>query len=100
MFRIFKLPKYNRFNYEPRYFDPEKEERENRVKELVRKYNPSEPAEKISATNAEKVYTPMIKGQMKHYMTRKKAGSNRASNIRLAAILSLLFLISYLIFYV
>ncbi len=31
---IFKLPKYKQFNYEPRYYDPIKEEREERIRQI------------------------------------------------------------------
>jgi hypothetical protein len=34
IFRFFKLPKHRRYEYIPRYWDPDKEEREARLKEL------------------------------------------------------------------
>lgn len=36
LFNFFKTPRHQRYNYIPRYWDPEKEEREARMKELDR----------------------------------------------------------------
>ncbi len=42
MFRFFKLPRHRTFDYKPRYWDPEKEELEKRVK-AVEKRNENDP---------------------------------------------------------
>ena len=34
MFELFKKPEYRKFNLKPRYWDPEKEEREAREKRI------------------------------------------------------------------
>ncbi len=36
MFKFFKTPKHQRYEYRPRFFDPEKEEREERIETLLK----------------------------------------------------------------
>jgi hypothetical protein len=87
--RLFKLPKYNEFNYIPRYYDPEKEAREERMKKIKQEAGVSD----------EKEYVPMMKGSFRRFHRTAKR-DNKVSNIRLLVILILLFLASYyLIFY-
>lgn len=92
---LFKLPKYNYFNYQPRYYDPEKEARDERTAVIL-----SEMGVKDENTEeVEPTYRATIKGKMRHYYS-PRAKSNKQSNIRLLLIAGFLFFLSYfLIFY-
>lgn len=86
---FFKKPEHKRFNIEPRYWDPAKEERderENRIKA------------ELGMTDNNDQYIPNVKGQIKRSLLHKNADmreSNKKSNIRLFIILFLLLLIAY-----
>lgn len=82
--RFFKLPKYNEFNYIPRYYDPEKEARQERLKKLKQEKGEFDDSE----------YTPLIKGQMRRFHRSAKR-EKKVSNLRLLVILILLFLAFY-----
>lgn len=88
---LFKQPEYKRFNLKPRYWDPEKEAREERVKR----------ARAELALEGEEVYVPDIRGQFRNEYERRKAmrmnaGSSRT--VRLFMILVLLFLGAFYLF--
>ncbi|MFT5749747.1 MAG: hypothetical protein ACI93S_001010 [Ancylomarina sp.] len=86
---FFKKPEHKRFNIEPRYWDPAKEERderENRIKS------------EIGMTDDNGQYMPNVKGQMKRSLRHKGTDvrqSNKKSNIRLFIILLILLLVAY-----
>ena len=86
---FFKKPEHKRFNIEPRYWDPakeEREERENRIKA------------ELGMTDDNGQYIPNIKGQMKRSLRHKNADvrhSNKKSNIRLFIILVILLIIAF-----
>ncbi len=86
---FFKKPEHKRFNIEPRYWDPAKEERderENRIKA------------EMGMTDENGQYIPNVKGQMKRSLRHKSADvrqSNKKSNIRLFIILFILLLVAY-----
>jgi hypothetical protein len=86
---FFKKPEHKRFNIEPRYWDPAKEERderENRIKS------------EIGMTDENDQYIPNVKGQMKRSLRHKGTDvrqSNKKSNIRLFIILLILLLVAY-----
>lgn len=84
-----KLPRHKQFEYKPRYWDPEKEEREERIKEIKREMGievPSVPGR-----------TTIRRGSFRQRQ-KQKVKATRASNIRLIVILAVLFIIFYLIF--
>jgi len=90
MFTQFLNPRKPRqFNYTPMYYDPEKEEREERIKALKEKYN-------YKDSGKEKEYMPNIKGQF-------RAGNQKNKNIvhkinfRHIVILAVLFIIALLL---
>ncbi len=86
---FFKKPEHKRFNIEPRYWDPakeEREERENRIKS------------ELGMTDDNGQYIPNIKGQLRRSLRHKNAdvrSSNKKSNIRLFIILIILLIIAY-----
>ena len=88
--RFFKLPKHKQFNYQPLYYDPEKEAREARAKRIAAS----------SGDNSEKKYIPNIsRGSMREYYKREKKKVHKQSNIRLIFIIAILFIIAYLLLF-
>jgi len=89
--RFFKLPKPRRFNYSPLYWDPEKEEREDRIRRIRQEMGidiPSDPTR-----------TTIRRGSFRQASQKTKVKAARSSNIRLLVILAVLFLLAYLLFY-
>jgi len=88
---FFKINKNRRFNYIPRYYDPGKEELEERIRDIE--------IEMGVSRKDDEVYTPRIhRGMMTgRHSSRRKA--NFQSNLRLLVILAILLLISYILFF-
>ena len=87
---FFKINKHKQFNFTPRYYDPQKEDLEKRIKSI----------EQEMGVNEGEAYRPSIrKGQMTNYFRGKKRKAQKQSNIRLIIILIVLFLISYFLFF-
>ena len=87
---FFKINKNRRFNFIPRYYDPQKENLEKRIKSIEQEMGVKEG----------EAYRPSIrKGQMTNYFNRKKGKAQKQSNIRLIIILLVLFLVSYFLFF-
>lgn len=84
-----KLPRHKRFEYTPRYWDPEKEERESRVRQIKK-----EMGIEVSSNPTR---TTIRRGSFRQRQ-KQKTKATRASNIRLLVILAALFIIAYLIF--
>ena len=77
----------------PRYYDPDKERREERVRRIK--------AEMGIKDEDGDTYVPRIqKGTMTNYFHQKRRKVQKYTFIRLVVILLLLFLISYVFFYV
>jgi hypothetical protein len=89
--RFFKLPKPNQFSYSPRYWDPEKEEREERIRRIKQEMGIDVPRDPTKTT--------IKRGSFRQASQRTKVKATRSSNIRLLIILAALFLIAYLLFY-
>lgn len=87
--KFFRLPQNKRFNYRPIYYDPVKEAREERKKEIEK--------------NADNLFDVRYAGRLRrgamreHYDRAKKV--NRQSNIRLVLIIIVLLFITYLLLY-
>jgi len=89
--RFFKLPKHKKFNYQPLYYDPEKEERAERKREIEIELG----VKREEGGN----YKPTIRrGSMRNYY-RKNNKVRRQSNVRLVIIFVVLVLLAYLILY-
>ena len=87
---FFKINKNRRFNFIPRYYDPQKENLEKRIRSIEQEMGVKEG----------EAYRPSIrKGQMTNYFNRKKGKAQKQSNIRLIIILLVLFLVSYFLFF-
>ena len=89
--RFFKLPRPNQFNYSPRYWDPEKEEREERIRRIKQEMGVEVPTDPTRST--------IRRGSFRQASQQTKIKATRSSNIRLLVILAALFLIAYLLFY-
>jgi len=87
--RLFKLPEYRKFTYRPLYHDPEKEEREARMRKLRAEAGTQPPGS----------YTPGIqRGTMKTYF-KKGETVRKQSNTRLILIILFLLFVSYLLLF-
>ena len=89
--RFFKLQKPKRFEYNPIYWDPEKEERDDRINRIRQEMG-------IDIEGGT-VKTSLTRGSFRQYKRKTKVRASRSSNIRLVIILAVLFLLAYLIFY-
>ena len=85
---IIKLPSHKQFNYIPRYYDKEKEEREERRKARARTLG-------IEEKEVQNNPGPSLrKGSMRgHY--HKKEDSKRTSTVRLVIIIFILLVVAY-----
>ncbi len=90
---FFKKPEHKRFNIQPRYWDPAKEEREEREKRI---------RGELGLRDENEPYIPNIKGRMKTQLRHAHFNSNGArnkSNIRLLLIFVLLAIAAYIYIY-
>jgi len=94
--KFFSLPKAKQFRYEPRFYDPAKEElaeRERRIKEELGIIDDSDPRAR---------YVARIKGQFRKSAGKESKlteGARRSSNRRLWILIILLGLLFYFFFY-
>ncbi len=91
----FRIPKPKRFEYTPRYYDPQKELREERERRALRELE----NEKAGNTDG---YRPIEKGDAKHYFSFSRPSSRRISRggflLRLITII-LALTVALLVFY-
>lgn len=88
--RFFKLPGRKGFNYKPLYYDPVKEQREIRKRELEKELGIKDIGS----------YVPNITpGSMRAHSKRVRTKVQRSSNIRLIIIIIILLFLAYLILY-
>ena len=90
---FFKRPEHKRFNLKPRYWDPAKEEREDREKRIKAE---------LGMTDENDQYIPYIKGRMKSELRHRHSdarGARQKSNFRLFVILIILLFAAYIYFY-
>lgn len=93
----FKIPRAKRFEYIPRFYDPQKEMRRERERRILRELE----NEKSSNEDASG-YKPMGKGDVKHYFSYSRASGRRISRgnflLRLITIV-LALVVALLVFY-
>ncbi len=89
--KFFHTPKNKQFNFQPRYYNEEKEELEKRIQKIKREMG-------VEDDDTVKPYTPNIKGQMRGYF-RKNIEQKRKSTVRLVVILIVLFALVYFLLY-
>ena len=89
---LFKIPPHKIFEFKARYYDPVKEEFDQRVERAKRDAGAS------SAINEKGEYVPAVKGQMRCYINRTYASTQRRnSNFRMIIIAAVLAFIAYYI---
>ena len=86
-----KLPGHKRFEYTPRYWDPEKEEFEERVRQIKQEIGIDVPRDPNRTT--------IKRGSFRQVRQQTKVRASRNSNLRLVIILAVLFVLAYLIFF-
>ena len=87
---FFKRPQHKRFNLQPRYWDPAKEEREDREKRIK---------SELGIKDKNVPYTPNIKGQMRKEFRHKYSdvnGTRQKSNFRLLIIFVIIASAAYI----
>jgi len=89
--RFIKLQGHKQFNYSPRYWDPEKEEREVRIRRIKQEMGIDMPSDPNRTT--------IRRGSFRQAAQKTKVKATRSSNIRLLIILAVLLLLAYLLFY-
>lgn len=89
---FFRLPEYNVYDYKPRFYDPDKEERKGRRIEL------REMRGKTQINIEDDEYKPgsTIKGSFRPRMSRT-AYRSRSSRLRLFIIMAALFFLAYIL---
>ncbi len=89
---FFKQNMAKEFNFIPRYYDPDKERREERLRRIKMEMGIKDEGDE---------YVPRIqKGSMTNFFRQKKKRVQRYTAIRLIVILLVLFAISYIFFYI
>ncbi len=89
--QMVKLQGYKRFKYTPRHYDPDKEELEDRVRQIKQELG----YELKRNSNR----TTLKRGSFRQVRQQAKTKATKASNLRLVVILTLLLIIAYLIFF-
>jgi len=89
--RFIKLPGHKQFNYSPLYWDPEKEAREERIRQIKQEMGVEVPTDPNRTT--------IKRGSFRTAGKNAKVKASRTSNIRLLVILAILLFLAYLIFY-
>jgi len=95
--RFFYLPGTKKFNITPRYYDPDKEEREDRERRIKEEMGIADEKK-----DDFKNYRPNIKGRFRMAQegaVKSAEDARRASNRRLIILILILALIMYLFFY-
>ena len=88
--RFIKLPGHKQFNYSPRYWDPEKEERDGRIRQIKQEMGVDVPSDPNRST--------IKRGSFRQVRQKAKVKANRSSNIRLVVILAVLLILAYILF--
>ena len=95
--KFFHIPRARQFNITPRFWDPDKEEREERERRIKEELGIVD--EKVDDG---KPYSPNIRGQFRSAQGWQSKSSEKArknSNTRLIILILILCLIFYLFFY-
>ena len=95
--KFFHTPKSKQFNIRPRFYDPDKEERDDRERRIKEELG-------IADEKADdgKPFRPNLKGQFRNpdgWQAKSSKGARRAQNKRLIFLFLILALVFYLFFY-
>ncbi len=88
LLKFFKVPKHQQFNYKPRYWDPKKEELDERIERIHEMKNRGVEASKARISGS---FRKGFKGDMQY-----RRSQVRRSNMLLFFIIAVLIFISYL----
>lgn len=88
--RFFKIAKHRQYNYQPIYYDEQKEQLEERIKNIEREYG---------IKNGEAFTRSMSKGSFSHHYDRKSKTQRYATTRLILIIVFLLFVAYYLFFF-
>lgn len=94
--KFFHTPKPKQFNYRPRFYDPGKEELQDRERKIKREMGI------VDEEEAGKPFSPGIKGQFRNtdgWKSKSSEDARRAQNTRLIMLIVILALVFYLFFY-
>ena len=91
MFGLLKQPEYRKFDLKPRFWDPEKEERELRERRIKSELGIKEEDGK---------YIPNIQGQFRHEYEKRKMARNSLNPIRTIRMFMILMLLLVAAFYI
>jgi len=89
--RFIKLQGNKQFSYSPLYWDPEKETREERIRQIKQEMGVEVPTDPNRTT--------IKRGSFRTAGKKAKVKTSRTSNIRLLVILAILLFLAYIIFY-
>lgn len=95
--KFFYTPTAKKFHITPRFYDPDKEEREERERRIKEELGIKEEKKNNNGS-----YRPNIRGQFRRAQegfSRSSEKARKASNTRLIILIVILSLIFYLIFY-
>lgn len=95
--RFFYTPGAKKFHISPRFYDPDKEEREERERRIKEELGIVEERQKEGQP-----FRPNIKGQFRKtggWQAKSSGDARRAQNKRLIILILLLALVFYLFFY-
>ena len=95
--RMFHTPKARQFHINPRFYDPDKEERDERERRIKEELGIFDEKKETG-----KPYRPNIKGQFRTVQggfSKSDSQARRNSNTRLIVLVFILSLIFYLFFY-
>jgi hypothetical protein len=94
-FSFFKIPEHKKFEYAPRIWNPAKEEREERLRQIQKELGI------VTNTSDGKPYIPNIKGSFrKEYDQNKKSKTLYSNKIRSFIILGSILLLGIIFFYI
>ena len=95
--KFFHTPEAKRFNYRPRFYDPDKEERENREARIKEELGIVE--EKVDDG---KPFRANLKGQFRNpdgWKAKSSSSARKSQNRRLVILVFILALVFYLFFF-
>ena len=95
--KFFHTPPTKRFHITPRFYDPDKEERDERERRIKEEWGIID-----EVRDPNKPYRPNIKGQFRktgEWQAKSSESARRSQNRRLIMLIMILALIFYLFFY-
>lgn len=89
--RFIKLPTHKQFHYSPRYWDPDREDLEERIRVIKQEMGIEVPSDPNRTT--------IRRGSFRQASRKTRVRASRSTNVRLLVILAALFMLAYLLFY-